>query len=405
MTSKQSSGDISIKSFDNEPRTVVASFFNGLNIPKESDFHLYKHNKRQEYEMHGENNRLQYDATTDNSENNDKYCLAQYDPVTKTLQLHETPVLTGKVLAKSKRVSKGPKVNQLGVRNAVQRTALGEAFGTKKAKSAINNLERNKIDAEKLQDMQVDIVDSVKESTQHLPSRAEMDQNGVDERPMPKANVEATSVEDIYPLENIIPPEDWDCIRITTIMEQPEQERKELLPYTQSHYIGEKISNVNNDSDKAKLLYYLSVLLAVYHHRRVRDKDTLMEKFNNLPPETLINTVLKQFTVNKATNFGKSKDRSFFIDPHHEDKLVCYILAIIFHLETFLVQIQPISHELNIKPMKVANLCRIMGAIVKPATVSQAEALSIPKALVGSSKLASLKVPFKLPDMTKRVRR
>ena len=46
----------------------------------------------------------------------------------------------------------------------------------------------------------MDIVDTVKESTRDLPAQ----EDGVD-RPAPLANVDATNVEDIYPLENIIP--------------------------------------------------------------------------------------------------------------------------------------------------------------------------------------------------------
>ena len=59
----------------------------------------------------------------------------------------------------------------------------------------------------------MDIVDTVKESTRDLPAQ----EDGVD-RPAPLANVDATNVEDIYPLENIIPEKDWQYLRVSSIL-------------------------------------------------------------------------------------------------------------------------------------------------------------------------------------------
>ena len=158
---------------------------------------MYKHKKRDDYVLHGETDTLDYNGT---SNNENEYVVAVFDPNSKSVELYKTPYISTKVTAKKNRVYKGPKVKSAGIRNVTQRNALGEAFGTKKAKSAITNLEKNRIDSEKLQDIEMDIVDTVKESTRDLPAQ----EDGVD-RPAPLANVDATNVEDIYPLENIIP--------------------------------------------------------------------------------------------------------------------------------------------------------------------------------------------------------
>lgn len=396
--------EIKVKEYNDGGDVVVGSFFSGLNIPEQTSFDLFKHKSKDQFELHGENNTLEYTAQSDEGDAHSAYTLAVYDPVSKTVELFEAPMLKGKVISKSKRAYKGPKIKQLGLRNVEQRNALGEAFGTKKAKSAISSLERNRIDSDKLQDVQIDIVDSVKESTQALPSRAQMDKESSDLRPIPNINLDATSSEDIYPIESIIPTSDWETIRINPIKEEPETAKKlELLPFSGSNFIQLHISLP--DDSKLKLLYYLSILLGIYHNRRVRDKATLLTKFKHQPAESLINNILSIFTISKSSKFGKAKDRSFFIDPHNEDKLVCYILAIIFHIDNFLIELQPLSFELNLKPTKLVNLCRIMGANVKPPTLGQAEALNIPKAQMAAARLASLKAPVRLPDMSRRAKK
>lgn len=419
-----------ISSHEDGSQVAVGAFFNGLNIPEDTEFNLYKHKSKPQFELQGENDTLEYIANNNDHDEDDVdedaesrrkkkraisslngtqdededeneasyYCIGVYDHDSESMELYQAPMLKGKVRAKSSRKYNGPRIKQLGVRNNLQRNALGEAFGTKKAKSAISSLERNRIDADKLQGMELDIVDSVKASTQELPTKEQMDKTSSDVRPIPPVNLEATKVEDVYSIDSIISRSDFNTIRVVDEIDG--------LPFTKSTYISEFFNKDNHKSDtKYKLVYYLSVLLGLYHNRRVRDKATLVTKFNHQPSESLINGILLTFAVNKAGKFGKSKDKSFFIDPHNEDKLLCYILAVIFHIDNFLIQIQPLSYELNLKPNKLVNLCRVMGATVKPATLNQAEALSIPKALAPASKLASLKAPVKLPDMSRRIRR
>ena len=147
----------------------------------------------------------------------------------------------------------------------------------------------------------------------------------------------------------------------------------------------------------------MSLLLGVYSNRRVSNKVKLLERLNS-PPETLIDGVLDKFTLARPGQFGRSKDRSFFIDPQHEDKLLCYILTIIMHLDNFIVEVSPLAQELNTKPSKIVALFRVLGAIVKGATVAQADAFGIAKSAANTYKIATFKVPFKLPEMVRRGR-
>lgn len=395
--------EISIESFDQDLNVVVGSFFNGMSISSDTGFNLYKHKTESRYELHGENEVLEYIASTNDDDEANSYCIGVYDDQTQSVRLYQAPLVNGRVVAKSKRRYNGPKIKQMGIRNNLQRNTLGEAFGTKRAKSSISNLERNRIDSDKLQSIELDVVDSIKSSTSELPTKQQMEQQITDVRPIPPINLEATSAEDIYSITSIIPKADWTTLRVGAIIQEEPDKRLELLPFSKSPFLQKHIET--NDETKLKLLYYLSILFGIYQNRKVKDKFQLTTKFNHQLSDSIINNLLDTFTISKATRFGKSKDKSFVIDPQSEDKLLCYVIALIFHIDNFLIEIQPLSYELNLKPTKLINLLRIMGAIVKPPTQGQAEALGISKSSLSNSKLAILKAPVKLPDMSRRIRR
>lgn len=399
--------EIRISSVTDEPAALVGSFFNGLEIPTGLVFDAYKHSRRDEYAVHAESATLDYAGQTDTSDSSE-YIVALYDPVHKLADLFRAPLLQGKITARSKRALNGPLIKLTGVRNVAQRNALGEAFGTKKAKKAITDYEKNRIDADKLQTAEMDIVDTVLSSTSTLPSRAEMNESVANDRPTPIPNVDATNVEDIYPIDSIIPPRERTAIRVGALLGESDLTAQlDFLPYAKSTFVAKHLpaTVASQNTDRLELLYYASLLFGVYENRRVKDKLLLMTRLEDKPAEILIDGVLERFAVARALQFGKSKDRSFVIDPPHEDKLLCYLLALILHISNFQVELPPLANELNIKLRRLADLFRALGAVIKPCTLTQAEAFGVPRASAKNHKVASLKVPFKAPDMARTFKR
>ncbi|ODQ80421.1 hypothetical protein BABINDRAFT_161364 [Babjeviella inositovora NRRL Y-12698] len=374
-----------------------------MSIPESTDFQLYKHKSAAEFALHGENETLEYNGETASDDTNN-YVVAMYDPVNKSVELYQTPMLLAKVTAKAKRFSTKPAIQQKNVRMMVQRNALGEAFGTKKAKKAITDQERNRVDAEKLSNVELDIVDAVKSSTLELPSRKELAQNVSNERPVPPCNADATNVEDVYAVESIIPAHEWEFLRVSPILKEKDaKKRAEMLPFATSAFVNAHLPAILSSSQttKLQLLYYTSLLMGVYENRRTSNKDNLSEKLNN-PPDVLVDGILDRFAIARPGAFGRSKDRGFVIDPQHEDKLLCYILCLVLHIDSFMVEISPLAQELSLKPSKLVNLFKTLGCGVKSATVAQADAYGIPKSAASTYKIASLRVPFKVPEMTRK---
>ncbi|KAG5417210.1 RPA49 [Candida metapsilosis] len=403
-SSSSSSSHVKVSSYTEEPVAAVGSFFNGLSIPSSTEFDIYKNKKTNNYLIHGESDHLEYDGDSSSTQDLNEYVVAMYDPNTKSVELFKTPYFQTKVTSKQYKVYKGPSVRSTGVKNITQRNALGEAFGTKKAKQAITNLEKNRIDADKLQDMEMDIIDTVQDtlaSNKADSSTVSVKNDDFSNSPVPKPNVDATNVEDIYPIKSIIPAKDWSYIRVQSIFTDSDP----ISQFPSSpEFIKQRLSTIieHENLEKLQILYYASLLFAIYENRRVSSKDSLMTKLGNKPSEALIDTILSNFTIARTTKFGKSKDRSFTIDPHNEDKLLCYLIILILHLSNFSVALNPLARDLKLKPTKLVALFRAVGAIIKSATVGEAEALGIPKSSVGTYKIAHLKVPFKMPELTRR---
>ncbi|OBA21025.1 RNA polymerase I associated factor, A49-like protein [Metschnikowia bicuspidata var. bicuspidata NRRL YB-4993] len=406
--SQTKTSELKVAAANDTPSYVVGSFFNGMQIPQDSLFELYQHkHDSHRYVLHGENSTLEYNGDSGEARDSNDYVVALYDPKSKSVELFKAPMIQSHVTSLEHRVHKGPRVKLRGQMNYIQRNALGEAFGTKKAKAAIVNLQKNKIDADKLQDVEMDIIDNVAEITAIMPSREQMLLEGSVDRPIPQANENATAVEDIFPLDAIIPKAERTAIRVNALMEEESADtRLELMPYAKSAFVAKNLDKFVSlgNTKRLQMLYYASLLFGVYNNRRVRDKTTLMEKLGNKPAEVLVDGVLERFAVAKRTSssFAKSKDRSFVIDPFHEDKLLCHLLALLFHLNGFLLELLPLAHELNMKPTRITGLFRAMGATIKPVGVGLALELGLSKKDAATYKVAVLKVPFKLPEMLRK---
>lgn len=396
------SSEVKVKNYHDG--MVVATTFGGQSVPKDASFNVYK--RKSDVIVHGENPVFEYDGQ--NQQDQGSYCLASYDPETNSVELYPSSLVNMAGVVKAKKMVEGPAVKQANVRNVLQRNALGEAFGTKKAKKAITEMERNRIDAEKLEDLEVAIVDTVQESTENLPSQEKRQETLSSTRPIPPHNLETTKVEEVYPLDGIIPKFEWSYIRVQPITQEKDLSKKlSLFPHKTSQYVSSRMAAIENgvgtQTEKIKMIYYASLLLAVYENKRINNKAALLAKVGN-PPEALISGILDRFAVSKASQFGKTKDRNFAIDPVHEHKLLCYLLALILRIDNYTAEIAPLAQELSLKPSKLAELFRALGCAVKPPTAVQAEALGLSKAAAANYKLAVLSAPLKLPDVAKRKR-
>ncbi|KAK9240866.1 RNA polymerase I associated factor, A49-like protein [Lipomyces kononenkoae] len=399
--SEHTLGAVDVKVESSVP-TFLATF-PGVSVPEDTTFQAYKGSK-ENYVIHGETDRMEYDGQNDPDE--DIYYVGVYDPNTRTVELMHAPVMNTSRTIKAYKNKEVAAVKQANVQNRVQMTALGEAFGTKKAKKVISDLERNKIEAEKLESYADSIVDNIKTATENLPSAGSLREQQSEERPIPPFNEDADDLNNIYPLEGLLTKEEFGSIRVGAIFrEQDEKKRVSLLPFTASEYINNRVARINNENDmqKLKLLYYASLLMGLYNNRRISNKRALLQKLN-YPAEILVNGLIEKFTESKVGKVGKEQDASFTITPKKEDRLLCYLFAICLRIDDYCVETPGLTAELSLRPTRVQDLFKALGCKIRPCSSAQKEALGLTAAEAANYKLATLSLPFKLPEVARRKR-
>lgn len=156
------------------------------------------------------------------------------------------------------------------------RAALGETFGTKKAKLAIRAQERNKVDVSAMEGVADHLQESILKNTSTLPSKGffsffpsvfilnghseEAKANADSTRLVPQYDIDALNPSDIYPLHNMIPKPEWKALSISAYMSAGGgAERVALLPFKRSNWINDHLALAFTSPSPNKTTMYVEV--------------------------------------------------------------------------------------------------------------------------------------------------
>lgn len=396
---------IQVEDFDKND-VIVASFANTSKLSKDINFSTFtSKRKSQPTFIQGETDSLIFQA-----QRIDDQC-DYYIGVESNDEMHVLPVTFVEGKSKVKRLithdvelehdSKRARLDtKLDYQN--KRNELGGLFGTKRAKKAILDATKNKVDSELVnQEEQDQIIKNISESTSLMPSKTEMFEEADREaRILPLAHEDATHVEEIYPLEDLVYQETLDSFRVDSMIGQSDEEILKMLPFKheQSNLISKLLQLATKSKSSLQLLCYFSTLIGFYTNRRVRKLEDLQSKYQIQPSPSTIKSIVTEFAI----KFGVNGNRSIQLDSKQEDKLLAHIIVILLHLLQFQLELAPLASELSLKPMKLLALVRSIGCNVRTVNLTEAKEMNIPKSKISSYKIGELKVPFKLPQITRQ---
>lgn len=391
---------------------VAVASFGAVQVPTDTEFQVFSRRmdkKTQQLLVHGESAGIEYEGQTQPDQS--QYMVALYDADTGNVELYPGAayVEMGTVVSKLKKSSQ-PEIKSKDIARVAQRNTLGETFGTRKAKKAITDQVVNRIDTGMLEDIEGELVDAVATTTANLPTQDQMEATMLQNRPIPPHNPAAEKREDIYPLHGIVPKREWAAIRVDAVLREKDADaRKALMPSGTTEFVAARLvtcTDAAKHTEKLQLLYYVGLLMAVYSGRKsVRNKTGLVKLLNN-PPDLLVTGILDRFVgVQGGSEFGRSKERAFYMDSAHETKLLCYLLALMLRLDNYVLEVLPLAAQLGLKPSRLSEVMRQLGCLVKNASAVQAEALGLTKQAAATYKIATLSAPLKLPEMVRRKRR
>ncbi|KAI9573483.1 Rpa49 subunit specific to nuclear RNA polymerase I [Boletus coccyginus] len=322
-----------------------------------------------------------------------RYFVAVHNKRTKTTTIREAPlhVLTHQV--KALKSLKSAPVSTLQRLEA--RAALGESFGTKKAKQAIKAHERNKVDVSAMETVADHLQESIQRNTQALPSREEAQAAADSTRLVPPYNPGAETPSEIYPLHNIIPEAEWKTLSPSAIIQaSSSKERTALLTYRRSNWTNQHINLVCSSPSPSKthikILLYISILMS-FRNLTIRkfDKSTIYDKLSAVPSIILDGLVSRFTEIPRGSTEPQSTSQT-------ETLLLTHMFALCLRIDDYATDTTLIANDLSQKVATINVLFKSLGCKINKMTTQGLKRLGLPDS-AADTKRAVLSTPLEFP--------
>ncbi|CZT21597.1 related to DNA-directed RNA polymerase A (I) chain [Ramularia collo-cygni] len=343
--------------------------------------------------------RLDYTAATSTVDPHLSHYVAVFDPATKQLEVTPAHHLS----LRSTLRSEAAEVEQENLSYSRQREALGREFGTKKAKKAIASKTENAItnpnDTKgkgKATDVQTAILDSVAD-TATGPGAQTAEQQAdalLAAKPIPKPNLHAESVEEVYPLSTLIPAQDAQKVPIKDWQDKIQAE--EEIQFKHRFPAGRVAAAVSSeDVDRQKALRYLTLLLEFYDSlanggrsaaKKVPKKEVFAKKLADWPP-ALVSSVRTRFTNDSGSELGKWQ----------LDNLCTHICALSLYVDGWTTDTTHLKEDLKLETKVISQYFVELGCKVTAPNEGDKTRLGLGKAQAAVTRMAKLKLPLEFP--------
>ncbi|KAJ6444779.1 RNA polymerase I associated factor [Purpureocillium lavendulum] len=381
----------------------------GLEVPKGLVFHSYqskdegrskskqpKHAIDKELLLHSTAHRsLDYTAREEEPRGSKplmKHYVGVYDPKTGKLEVVQAKkmVVRGQVRAKQlpSASAKEGGARQVGVTspdkyrskyraltwaqtNMERKTELGQTFGTKKAKKVIRDNVLNAIAPEKkpgdtaptkIDNAARAMLDSVGAITSKMATREEL-QAVVDEaKPVPRANLEATEIQDVYDPEVII---GSDILNLVPIREWQEKARHKEGIQIPSRFIAARVNAIAANEDavaRLRVLRYMGFVLLFYLHT----KPGKQRGTRQLPPREKLRELLAPAPEAVIENIRRKFSDGGSMRKFHMDLLMTHCCVFACIVDNFEVDTENLRDDLRIDQQTINKLFHEIGGRVKP---------------------------------------
>jgi len=340
--------------------------------------------------------RLDYAGQPSNLDGALAHYVAVFDPQTQSLQLAPAHHLNVRSTLRSENHAAQDNSKRT---IAQQREALGQEFGTKKAKKMIasrtdNAITKGASSSSKPDELQSAILDSMADTTTNAQNDAEA---ALAAKPIPQPQFSASSIEEIYPLTTLIPASD---LRLVQVKDWQEKARADEPIMFNNRFPAHRVGAIgkSDDVDKLKALRYLTLLLDFHSAlqttgragKKVPKKDILLKKLNPVSnpdqyPEPMIDSVRRRFSDNNELN------------KWHMDLLYTHMCALSLYIDDWVTDIANLKDDLRLEGKQVAQYFAELGCRVNPMTEGERERRGLTKAQAAATKVAKLKLPLEFP--------
>ncbi|EXF82188.1 DNA-directed RNA polymerase I subunit rpa49 [Colletotrichum fioriniae] len=334
------------------------------------------------------------DGTSD-SQQALKHYVGIYDPETGKLQVVEAKKMVVRGVARAKHASEQAMTAPADYQSFYDlKKDLGQTFGTKKAKKAIESVALNAIAPGKTRDSAPEKLDTAAKAilqeiggvTATMASREQL-QAVVDEaKPVPRPNLEAEAIQDVYDPDEFIGREILAAIPVKDWID-PAKKGEEILCYSR-HVAGrvKKIADSGNVT-KMRLLRYFYFLFTFYTMatpgkqrgtKRIPPRDKLKERMEPAP-QVVIEHIRRKFS-------DGGEMRKF-----HMDLLITHCCAVACIIDNFEVETSKLREDLRLDQKDMNNYFFEIGAKVRQGA-SKEKGVKAPH-------VAKLALPLNFPKL------
>ncbi|KAJ7271024.1 Rpa49 subunit specific to nuclear RNA polymerase I [Mycena rebaudengoi] len=276
------------------------------------------------------------------------------------------------------------------------RTALGETFGTKKAKAAIRARERNRVDVGAMEGVMDFVMAGIDKGAGGLMTTEEAKEMADTNRPVPPFSATATEPADVYPLHGIIPEPEWKALSVAAFSQAADAHtRKQLLPFPYSKWLTARVEAAMELADKErkrtlKILFYISAMLSF------RNSTSRKFKREDLPaklpavPAAVLDSLLARFTECPR---GSAEPRT---TPALDLRLLTHLLALCLRIDNYAADHVLIAQDLSLSTEKIGTLFKSLGCKLIKLGERERTRLGLPDSMA-EDKRAVLTAPVQFP--------
>ncbi|KAJ7452107.1 Rpa49 subunit specific to nuclear RNA polymerase I [Mycena galericulata] len=326
-----------------------------------------------------------------------RYVLAVHNKRTSALTVLPT-TLSPHILSRTVKALKSiePSAAPSATEYFQAKTALGETFGTKKAKAAIRARERNRVDVSAMEGVMDFVMAGIDKAAGGLMTTEEAKELADTTRQVPPFDAAASDPADVYPLHGIIPESEWKLLPVSAFYEAGgEKERREALPFRRSSWVNSRIEATMEHKDKdkkrnLKILFYISCMMAFRSAtERKFNKEDLPGKLVGVPA-AVVDSLLARFTESAR---GSNEPRS---TPQLQLLLLTHILALCLRVDSYAADHALIAQDLSIAGDKINTYFKSLGCKIIKLSERERTRLGLPDS-VADEKRAVLTAPVEFP--------
>ncbi|CAM1502974.1 Fc.00g077500.m01.CDS01 [Cosmosporella sp. VM-42] len=298
-----------------------------------------------------------------------------YDPNTGKMEVVEAKKMVIRAAVRAKQASDAA----MGERTAKQtmmelKTDLGQTFGTKKAKKAIQENVLNAITPmRKVGDVapptKIDaaaraMLDSVGKITATMATREELQAVVDDAKPVPIANLDATEIQDVYDPKKII---GADILNLVPIREWQEKVQHGEGIATASKYVAKRVNNIAANDDavaRLRVLRYYSFVVLFYRNT----KPGKVRGTRQLPSREKLREALAPAPEAVVENIRRKFSDAGVLRKFHMDLLMTHCAAFACIVDNFEVDTGDLRDDLRLDEKAMNSYFQEIGGRVKPVT-------------------------------------